>query len=117
MKIAVMKEIHPGETRVPLIPASVDKLVKLGAEVEIEAGMGQSCRFADPDYEKVGATVNPDRQALLQSADIVLRLRKPPIEEVGLMKKGCLHVSYLDPFNEEELLHKLKEQGVHAVSM
>ena len=61
MKIAVMKETFEGETRVPLIPPTVDKLVKLGAEVEIESGLGLTCRYEDADYEKVGATVNSDR--------------------------------------------------------
>jgi NAD(P) transhydrogenase subunit alpha len=117
MKIAVMKETFEGETRVPLIPPTVDKLVKLGAEVEIEAGMGTSCRYEDADYEKVGAKVNPDRKDLLQSADIVLRLRKPPIEEVELMKKGCIHVSYLDPFNELELVQKMKDCAISCVSL
>jgi len=117
MKIAVMKEVYEGETRIPLIPPTVDKLVKLGAEVEIETGLGTSCRYEDADYEKVGATVNKDRKGLLQSADIVLRLRKPPIEEVETMKKGCIHVSYLDPFNELELVDKMKEYEISCVSL
>ncbi|MEJ2033364.1 MAG: Re/Si-specific NAD(P)(+) transhydrogenase subunit alpha [Deltaproteobacteria bacterium] len=117
MKIAVIKETHPGEKRVPMIPPIVEKLVKLGATVEVEAGLGVPCRYTDADYEKAGATVNQDRTALLQSADIVLRLRKPPIDEIGPMKKGCIHVSYLDPFNEAELLEKLKEAGISAVSL
>ncbi len=117
MKIAVMKETFEGETRVPLIPLTVDKLVKLGAEVEIESGMGATCRYGDADYEAVGATVNSDRKGLLQSADIVLRLRKPPIEEVELMKKGCIHISYLDPFNELELVEKMKECSISCVSL
>jgi NAD(P) transhydrogenase subunit alpha len=117
MKIAVMKETHPGEKRVPLIPATVEKLVKLGAAIEIESGLGATCRYTDADYEQAGATVNPDRAGLLQSADIVLRLRKPPVEEIGLMKKGCIHVSYLDPFNEAELVEKLKSAGISAVSL
>lgn len=117
MKIAVLKETFEGETRVPLIPPTVDKLVKLGAEVEIEAGLGLTCKFEDADYEKVGAKVNPDRKALLQSADIVLRLRKPPIEEVELMKKGCIHISYLDPFNELDLVEKMKECSISCVSL
>ncbi|MCF6289852.1 MAG: Re/Si-specific NAD(P)(+) transhydrogenase subunit alpha [Desulfobacterales bacterium] len=117
MKIAAMKETHPGEKRVPLIPATVDKLVKLGAGVEIESGLGLTCRYQDADYEKAGATVNRDRLALLGSADIILRLRKPPLQEVADMKKGCLHVSYLDPFNEPDLLEKLKAAGVNAVSL
>lgn len=117
MKIAAMKEIHPGELRVPLIPATVEKLVKQGAEVEIESGLGLTCRYDDTAYEKVGATINADRTAMLGSADIILRLRKPPMDEVAAMKKGCLHVSYLDPFNEKQLLEKLKESGISAVSL
>jgi proton-translocating NAD(P)+ transhydrogenase subunit alpha len=117
MKIAVMKEVFEGEMRVPLIPLTVDKLVKLGAEMEIETGMGASCRFEDADYEKVGAKINSDRKALLQEADIVLRLRKPPVEEVELMKKGSIHISYLDPFNELELVEKMKECSISCVSL
>ncbi len=117
MKIAVLKETFAGEKRVPLIPPSVEKLVKLGAAVEIEAGLGETCRYSDSDYQQVGATVNPDREALLKSADMVLRLRKPPLAEIGLMKKGAIHVSYLDPFNEKELVEKMRESGASCVSL
>jgi H+-translocating NAD(P) transhydrogenase subunit alpha len=117
MKIAVMKETHTGEMRVPIIPPSAEKLVKLGAEVEIEVGLGLNCRFADADYEKAGAKVSSSREDLLRSADIILRLRKPPHEEVELMKKGCIHISYLDPFNEPELVDGLVTAGISGVSL
>ncbi|MBM9512767.1 Re/Si-specific NAD(P)(+) transhydrogenase subunit alpha [Desulfogranum marinum] len=117
MKIAVMKEVHAGENRVPLIPATVEKLVKLGAEVVVETGVGLSCRFEDSAYTDVGATIGEDRQELLKSSDIILRLRKPPVEEIGLMKKEALHISYLDPFNEEPLVKAMVEAGVNGVSL
>jgi NAD(P) transhydrogenase subunit alpha len=117
MQIAVMKESCPGERRIPLIPATAEKLVKLGAELMIESGLGQSCRFEDADYQKAGAAVGASRRELLQSADMVLRLRKPPAEEIELMKKGCVHVSYLDPFNEAELVELLRRAGISAVSL
>ncbi len=117
MKIAVMKETHQGEMRVPLIPPTVDKLVKLGAEVEVESGLGQTCRFEDADYEKVGAIIGSSKEDMLKTADIVLRLRKPPTEEITLMKKGCIHISYLDPFNEGELVDKMAEAGISSVSL
>jgi NAD(P) transhydrogenase subunit alpha len=117
MKIAVMKETFAGETRVPLIPPTVEKLVKLGAEIEIETGMGATCRYGDADYEKAGAKVSSNREGLLQAADIVLRLRKPPLEEVALMKKGCIHISYLDPFNELDLVEKMRESSISCVSL
>src|SRR5690606_37426133 len=37
--------------------------------------------------------------------------------EVALLKPGALHVSFLDPFNERELVQKLAEQRVTAISM
>ncbi|MCW5200013.1 hypothetical protein VU05_04835, partial [Desulfobulbus sp. F1] len=117
MQIAVMKETHPGERRIPLIPATAEKLVKLGAELMIESGLGQSCRFEDADYQKAGAAVAASRREMLQSADMVFRLRKPPADEIELMKKGCIHVSYLDPFNEAELVELLRRSGVSAVSL
>src|SRR5690348_11077057 len=117
MKISVPKETHPGETRAPMTPDSTAKLVKLGAQVEVEAGLGAGAGFADDAYLKAGATVNADRRTLLSSADMVLRLRKPPVEEIALMKSGCIHASLLDPFNEKELVQNLAERSISAISM
>ncbi len=47
MKISVPKETHPGETRAPLMPDAAGKLVKLGAQVEVEAGLGVAAGFPD----------------------------------------------------------------------
>jgi NAD(P) transhydrogenase subunit alpha len=117
MKIAVPKETHPGETRAPLTPDSAAKLVKLGAQVEVEAGIGLAAGFPDELYTKAGATIATDRKALISSGDIVLRLRKPPTEEIALLKPNSVHASLLDPFNEKELVQKLAERGVSAISM
>jgi len=117
MKISVPRETHPGETRAPLTPDSVGKLVKLGAQVEVEAGLGTAAGFADEAYTKAGATIASDRKALISSGDIVLRLRKPPVEEISWLKQGAIHASLLDPFNEKELVQKFAEHGVSAISM
>jgi len=117
MKIAVPKETHPGETRAPLTPDSAGKLVKLGAQVEVEAGLGNAAGFPDELYTKAGATIATDRKALISSGDIVLRLRKPPMEEIALLKPSSIHASLLDPFNEKELVQKLAERSVSAISM
>lgn len=117
MKIFVPKETHPGENRVPLIPDTVNKLVKLGAEIVIETGMGLSTNYPDKDYVNVGAKVEADRQQALSSADMVLRLRKPPIEEIKLLKQGCIHVSHLDPFRETALVQEMVQCAISAISM
>jgi NAD(P) transhydrogenase subunit alpha len=117
MKIAVPRETHPGESRAPLTPDSAAKLIKLGAQVEIEAGLGIAAGFPDDAYTKAGATISTDRKALIGSGDIVLRLRKPPAEEIAWLKPDSIHASLLDPFNEKDLVQKFAERGVSAISM
>jgi NAD(P) transhydrogenase subunit alpha len=48
---------------------------------------------------------------------MILRVRKPPVGEIALLKAGCVHMSLLDPFNEKELIQKLAERNVSAISM
>ena len=117
MQIGIPKETHPGENRVPIIPDTVKKLCHLGAEVLIEGGLGLGSGFRDKEYTEAGASISPDRTALFSNSDILLRLRKPDLSEVALMKSGCIHISYLDPFNEQELVQALKERGVTSLSM
>ena len=117
MQVGIPKETHPGENRVPIIPDTVKKLCHLGAEVLIEEGLGLGSGFRDKEYTEAGANISPDRNALFSNSDILLRLRKPDLSEVALMKSGCIHISYLDPFNEQELVQALKERGVTSLSM
>ncbi len=117
MKIAVPKETYPGEKRVPLIPTTVADLIKRGAEVEIETGMGVGSGYQDEDYTSVGASIQTDRKELISSADLILRLRIPPSEEIDWIKKDGIHVSYLDPFNQQSLINNFKEKHLSAIAM
>lgn len=117
MKIFIPRETLPDEMRVPMLPSDVKKLVKKGVDVVTESGMGTTCNFTDEMYEEAGAKTTKDRKVFFSSAEMVLRLRKPALEEVLLLKKGSIHVSYLDPFNERQLVQTLAEQGVSAICM
>jgi NAD(P) transhydrogenase subunit alpha len=117
MTIGVPKETDAVETRSAMIPANVARLVALGAAVHMEAGAGNGSGLSDEAFAAAGATIVRERQALLAAADILLRVRKPPLAEVEWVKPGCVHVSFLDPFQETELLSKLAARGVSAVSL
>lgn len=117
MLLGIPKETHPGENRTAVTPETAKKLCRLGADLQIEAGVGEGAGFQDAEYSEAGATVVSDRQSLIASADMLLRIRKPAVEEIAAMKKGCIHISYLDPFNEHELIARFQEQGVTAISM
>ncbi len=117
MLIFVPKEHDPVELRVPIIPDTASKLVKLGADVLVESGVGLTALHADSAYEAAGAKVTSDRAAGLASADTVLRIHKPAAEEVAKLKSGSIHISFLDPFNERPLVEALAAAGVSAISM
>ncbi|MBP9854691.1 MAG: Re/Si-specific NAD(P)(+) transhydrogenase subunit alpha [Candidatus Omnitrophica bacterium] len=116
MLIGAPKEIFPGEKRTPLIPSSVDRLVKRGIDVQVESGLGKSIGFSDEEYTKVGAKVT-DRATILSTSDMILRLRLPPKEEISQLKKDSIHISFLDPFNETGLINEFVNQRVSAISM
>jgi NAD(P) transhydrogenase subunit alpha len=117
MNIAVPKEVHPGETRVALIPEHIAKLTEMGAHMTVETGIGQKLNFSDEDYVKAGASLEADRSSLLQTADMVLRIHKPAMEEVDLLKEESTYVSLLDPFNERELIEALMKKRIASISM
>ena len=50
MKIAVVKEIREGETRIALVPESCKKLVTAGIQVSVEKGAGEAAYFSDDSY-------------------------------------------------------------------
>ena len=118
MRIFVPKETDPGELRAAVTPDAVQRYRrKEGAVVAVESGAGAGCHFSDDQYREAGAEVVADRTQELAKADVILRVRRPPDGEVPHMRKGAIHVSFLDPFNEPELIDALARQGVSAISV
>ena len=117
MHISIPKENSKVELRVPMLPVNVEKLVKKGAKVTVEAGLGTTVGISDTEYKKAGAAVEKNRKKVISTGDIVLRLRKPELKEIASLKKGSIHASYLDPFNESKLLAALAQRKVSAFSM
>jgi H+-translocating NAD(P) transhydrogenase subunit alpha len=116
MIIGIPKEAVPGENRVALVPLIAQRLTHLGAQIYIETGLGIHLNFSNEDYVKAGTTIT-DRQAILKNSDIILRVQKPPQEEIALLKKGNIHISFLDPFQESTLITSLAKQYVSAMSL
>jgi NAD(P) transhydrogenase subunit alpha len=117
MRIFVPKETDAEERRAPFVPETAKRIVALGAEVWVETGVGASIHRSDAEYESAGVHVIADRAAGLREADAVLRLRKPPSAEIAHLREGCIHISFLDPFNERDLIESLAAAKVSAISM
>ncbi len=117
MKIFAPKETDPDETRAALDPVGTKKLSTLGVTVIIESGLGDSSGHRDEDYREAGAEISSERNASLADADIIVRVRKPPADEIAKLKKGAIHISFLDPFNESSLIEAFAKADATAISL
>src|SRR4051812_18458302 len=107
MKIAVPLESTPGEQRVALTPESVQRMVKGGHEIRIQAGAGSRAGFSDSAYTQAGATIAANTEQLYAGTDLVCRVQPPTAAEVGAMPEGVAIVSLLSPARNGELLKQL----------
>src|SRR5438876_36764 len=88
MNIAVLRETGDGESRVALMPESVQKLVESKASFSIESGGGLGAARTDDDYGAVGARGVKERDAWLGSADVLVVVSRAAAEGFGVCKWG-----------------------------
>ncbi|MBR4600455.1 MAG: NAD(P)(+) transhydrogenase (Re/Si-specific) subunit alpha, partial [Treponema sp.] len=109
-KVLVCKEKDERETRVALIPDDIKKLVSMGFEFKVVSGAGLKSGFSDEAYKTAGASIVAKEEDAYDDSEIIVRIMKP--ESIDGIKKDTLHLSYMDPFNEKELLNKFAAQGI-----
>jgi proton-translocating NAD(P)+ transhydrogenase subunit alpha len=116
MRIAVPKEIRPGERRVALVPESCKKLVQAGFAVAVEAGAGASAYYGDDAYRRAGATVEADRTAMLGAADFVIKVNAPSVDELAAMRPGAFLLASIMPLRHLEAADALASRKITAFS-
>ena len=116
MLIGVPKETWSGELRTALVPQNAKKFIELGMSVVLESESGVPSGFTDAMYEDVGVKVTQDK-AEVHGADILMRVRQPTSAELQLVKKEAVSISFLDPFNEKELVQDMARREIRGISM
>lgn len=117
MKVGVPSEVSPGELRVAATPKTVKRLQKQGFEVYIQHNAGVKANYSDKEFEEAGAKIVSSASEIYGTMDIVLKVKEPTTEEVGMMKEGLVLLSYLWPAQNQDLLQKLADKKVNAVAM
>ncbi|HET6670193.1 MAG TPA: NAD(P) transhydrogenase subunit alpha [Pyrinomonadaceae bacterium] len=103
MNVVVLRETLTGEARVALVPESVVKLVGLKANVLVESDAGLGAARTDADYTQAGAQVG-EREELLQAADILVCINRPPAADFQRLKPGAIILGFLRPLDEPKAL-------------
>ena len=116
MKVAVLKETAPGESRVALVPEMISRLKNAGLDVLVESGAGEGAWFDDAAYAEADATI-VTRQELVSTADIILTVTKPDTALLGALRPGQAVIGMLNPLADPGLAAELAAKGVTAVSM
>jgi NAD(P) transhydrogenase subunit alpha len=115
MKVAVIKEIAPGERRVALVPEAVAKLRAAGLDVLVESGAGDGAWLADGSYAEAGASIVTREEAW--AADIIVMIGKPEPAAVAGLRPGQALFGLLAPLTDKALAGQLAQAGVTAASM
>jgi len=123
MRIGVLKEIHTGEKRVALTPDVTKKLVKLGFEVIVETNAGACASFTDLSYTQAGAKVVSNAKSVWASVNLAVKVRAPQkhpetgVDEIDLIHKGSLLISFIWPGQNQELLQRLADKKNTVLAM
>jgi len=117
MRIAVLTESDPAEPRVAAVPETVKKFIGLGADVTVQSGAGLKAGVPDSEYEAVGASIAGSAGDAAGEADLVLKVRRPSADEIGLLKRGATVVAIMDPYGNAEALGAMAEAGLDTFAM
>jgi NAD(P) transhydrogenase subunit alpha len=115
--IGVPRESAAGEKRVATVPEVVEKLVKLGFRVAVQAGAGDAANFADETYRAAGAEIVGDAARLWADADIVFKVRAPNAEEVQMLRPGTTLASFIWPAQNPQLMEALAARKATVLAM
>lgn len=122
MKIAILSEKRPNETRVAASPEVVKKLIGLGAKVVVEKSAGVASSMPDAVFRDAGATIAKDAESALKDADIILKVQRPMIagertDELSKYSPGQTLICLMAARSEPEFVDALAKSGVTGFAM
>jgi NAD(P) transhydrogenase subunit alpha len=102
---------------VALTPDVVRRLSRSGYRIFLEDGAGENSCFLKSNYQEAGAEIVPNARTLYDMAKVVLKVQPPTEEELRLMHPGTVLIAFLQPLLSPELVLKLAERRITAVSL
>jgi len=125
MRIAIPKEVMPGEGRVAAIPETVAEMIGMGHEVMIERGAGVPSHHPDAEYTGAGARIVESAGGLYAAADVVLKVKEPQMNEregnheTEMLREGSDLIAFLHPASPSNLdmVRRLAERRIRSFTL
>jgi len=116
MIIGLAKEIKNNENRVGLTPGGASELTRRGHQVLVEQGAGVGSGFEDHQYEKAGATILHDKQALFEQAELIVKVKEPLASEYEYFRPGQTLFTFLHLSADLPLTQMLVDRKVTGIA-
>jgi NAD(P) transhydrogenase subunit alpha len=117
VKIAVPKEVLPGENRVAITPDTAARLIKSGFEIFVQKDAGIKSNFLNQQYEESGAKIIESAEELYSVAEIVLKVQRPIENEASLIKSGTVVIALFFYLSYPETIKECAEKGIDVIAM
>ncbi len=116
MIVGIPKEVKDNEFRVAVTPEGARELTEAGHRVLVQEGAGEGSSIPQERYERAGAEILPNADAVWAEADMILKVKEPVPQEFGSLREGQILFTYLHLAASRELTQALVDRKVAAVA-
>jgi H+-translocating NAD(P) transhydrogenase subunit alpha len=114
MIVCIPAETIPDERRVALVPELAPRLRQAGLEVHLQHRAGEQAGFPDSAYQDRGVILEEE---VFGSADILLKVQPPALDEIRALKERAVLISFLRPYTNRAGIEALAARRVTAFAM
>ena len=116
LSIGIPKENPEVETRLALTPEGVAIVTEEGHSVYVQRGAGEPMSYSDLQYSEAGAYL-VDSASDVFSADLVLKITPPTLQELSMMHDRSSVFSMLQLSNlSSECIHLMMKKKMNAIA-
>ena len=115
MNIFFPKE-QDNETRFSLTGETAQKFLKKNINLSIQENINPQDALLEKLIEENSINI-VSREEGLKSANIICNLNKLSFDDIAKINPDTLAISFLDPFNEKQLIEEFRKKSISSISM
>ena len=115
MNIFFPKE-QDNETRFSLTGETAQKFLKKDINLSIQENINLQDALLEKLIEENSINI-VSREEGLKSANIICNLNKLSFDDIAKINPDTLAISFLDPFNEKQLIEEVRKKSISSISM